>query len=147
MDARSYADAIKKFRPDDLTLFSSPHWHVLLRVKQLTLGSMILLPMEPRDDFERLTPDEANDLFQTVARAQHVLKDAFGPSRFNLIAAMMKDNFVHFHLIPRYESAKSFAQLEWIDADWPGLVTFRDVNTPQDALKMLVETLRISFNS
>ena len=146
MDTRSYADAVKKFRPDELTLFSSPHWHLLLRAKQLTLGSMILLPTEPRDDFECLTAPEAHDLFQTVARAQRVLRETFGPSRFNLIAAMMKDNFVHFHLIPRYDSTRTFGQMEWVDTDWPSMAIFRDINTPQNVLQMLVETLGSALN-
>ena len=145
MNNDEYISATKKFQPDELTLFSSAQWRVLLRVKQITLGSLVLLPVDPIEDFDATTPDVAADFFRTVALSQSVLKTNFAPDRYNVIAAMMKDAFVHFHLIPRYSAERDFADETWTDSDWPQLVAFRDVNTGAATRKLLVDILTQDF--
>ena len=145
MNNDEYISATQKFRPDELTLFSSAHWRVLLRVKQITLGSLVLLPVDPIEDFDAATPDVAADFFRTVALSQSVLKKSFTPDRYNVIAAMMKDAFVHFHLIPRYSTEREFANETWTDSDWPQLVAFRDVDTDRATRELLVDVLTQAF--
>ena len=145
MNNDEYISATQKFRPDELTVFSSAQWRVLLRVKQITLGSLVLLPVDPIEDFDAATPDVAADFFRTVALSQSVLKKSFAPDRYNVIAAMMKDAFVHFHLIPRYSTEREFANETWTDSDWPQLIAFRDVDTDRATRKLLVDILTQAF--
>jgi diadenosine tetraphosphate (Ap4A) HIT family hydrolase len=48
----------------------------------------------------------------------------FGAEKFNYVAAMMRDNFVHFHAFPRYSKPVSRYGIEWKDDRWPRLLQF-----------------------
>jgi diadenosine tetraphosphate (Ap4A) HIT family hydrolase len=124
VDAQSYDIALEKFSLRDNLLTETERWRVALRPKQVTLGALVLLPVRPIPDFDEVDAQEAAGLFGLVGVCQRVLRDAFHPDRFNLIAAMMKDNFVHFHLVPRYAEVRDFEGVSWRDADWPALVSF-----------------------
>jgi diadenosine tetraphosphate (Ap4A) HIT family hydrolase len=147
MNAEEYASATKKFQPENLTLAVSPHWRVLLRVKQITLGSLVLLPLEPIEDFGSADAEEPADLFGTISKCQAALGSVFAPDRYNLIAAMMKDPFVHFHLIPRYQSERSFAGQKWTDSEWPQLISFRDVQTDEATLGAVFAALASAMSA
>jgi diadenosine tetraphosphate (Ap4A) HIT family hydrolase len=145
VNVNEYAAATQKFQPNALTLGSTTHWRVLLRVKQITLGSLVLLPVEPVADFDEVTADVAVDFFRAITCSQSALKQVFEPDRYNVIAAMMKDAFVHFHLIPRYSTERELAGATWADPDWPQLIAFRDVDTDDATRKSLLETLTPAF--
>ena len=44
----------------------------------------------------------------------------FGFERINYLMLMMVDPDVHFHVLPRYGSARTFAGVTFEDAGWPG---------------------------
>ena len=121
---RAYKELLGKFDVDGTGIIDSEHWGAFLRSRQITLGALVLIPATRVADFGDLTPNQASDLFGLVATCQGLLRSSFQADRFNLVAAMMKDPFVHFHLIPRYEATRSFAQAVWSDDDWPALVSF-----------------------
>jgi diadenosine tetraphosphate (Ap4A) HIT family hydrolase len=70
-----------------------------------------------------------------------------GAEKVNVIAAMMKDPFVHFHFIPRYSQPKSAFGRDWVDEDWPRAATLRDVETPPEALGSIRDLIRKSLPS
>ena len=117
-----------------------------LRPQQVTLGALILIPVEPISDFDQVTPTEASTLFEVVARCQVLLRHTFRADKFNLIAAMMKDNFVHFHLIPRYANPRNLKGTTWTDGDWPTLVTFRKDGQTEEARASVLEGLRANID-
>jgi len=146
VDNAEYERALEKFSVADNLLVRSQYWTVILRPKQITLGALVLIPNSPIDDFDAVAADEAADLFTVVARCQAVLREVFNADRFNLIAAMMKDHFVHFHLTPRYESDRHLAGMTWVDRDWPSLIDFgTDAPPPEDNIPVL-DRLRIAFS-
>ena len=57
-----------------------------------------------------------------------------GADRVNVVAAMMKDPFVHFHFFPRFESAVNLFGQSWVDEDWPRAIVLRDVETSPGVL-------------
>jgi diadenosine tetraphosphate (Ap4A) HIT family hydrolase len=146
MEGDEYLKALEKFSVDENHLAESEYWLVTLRPKQIALGALMLLPRQPIDDFDALRAPEAADLFHVVARCQVVLRRTFAADKFNLIAAMMKDNFVHFHLVPRYSERRELAGTAWIDSDWPGLIDFgRDV-PPPEARMVVLQNLQGEFS-
>jgi diadenosine tetraphosphate (Ap4A) HIT family hydrolase len=147
VDNEEYAKAIEKFRPQDNTVALTDHWHIVLRPKQVTLGALIALPTSFIADFDGIADDAAADLFRVIGASERALRSAFSPDRFNLIAAMMKDPFVHFHLLPRYETERSFGGTSWKDVDWPGLVSFRNVDTTPTLLSQLADELKPRFGA
>lgn len=120
------ADAVPKTATE--TKFGDPtsrvaqtaHWTVLLRPKQPTLGSLVLICREPVRSFADVSPPAYADMREVVRRIEGVLREVVGYERINYLMLMMVDPDVHFHVIPRYAGARSFAGVEFPDAGWPG---------------------------
>ena len=127
-------DLMTKFRVELLGLHETSHWIISVRGKQVTLGACVLLLKRPEPHLSGLTMEEVAELPLVAGWWEAAVSRAFGPDKFNYIAAMMKDPFVHFHAIPRYKSDRRYGGLEWRDDDWPGLVAFRDLSTSDDIL-------------
>lgn len=137
-----YGGLIERFAVDQNLLVDSRLWMAVLRPRQVTLGALVLLPKRFVPDYSDLSADEAADLFPLVTACQRVVRNVFQADKFNLIAAMMKDPFLHFHLIPRYESSRDFAGVTWTDQDWPGLVSFSRSPASVDANDAVLDALK-----
>lgn len=46
-------------------------------------------------------------------------KNLYGAVKFNYHANMMKEDFVHFHAIARYDKVVEKYGIKWIDKEWP----------------------------
>ena len=95
------------------------HWMVLLRPRQVTLGSMVLACREPATRFGDIPPAASVELGQAVKEVEATLKSLFAYDKINYLMLMMVDPHVHFHVIPRYAGARRFAGQELKDANWP----------------------------
>lgn len=95
-------------------------WAVLVRPKQPTLGSLVLVSTENAKAFSELSPQAFADLREATAGIERALKGFVDYGRINYLMLMMVDPDVHFHVIPRYEGARSFEGVEFKDAGWPG---------------------------
>lgn len=125
---------LEKFRPDELLVYKKGNWLVTVRTKQVTFGSMVVLPERLASSFADITADEAADLIQIFALLEDLSTTTLGAEKINIVAAMMKDPFVHFHFFPRYSQPKNALEHKWIDEDWPRAITLRDVDTPPEVL-------------
>lgn len=96
------------------------HWVVLLRPQQVTLGSLILLCRNEARRFGDITQPAATELKAATGRIEEVLSAAFGYDRINYLMLMMVDPDVHFHVIPRYQSSRSYQGTAFLDTAWPG---------------------------
>jgi diadenosine tetraphosphate (Ap4A) HIT family hydrolase len=95
-------------------------WTVLVRPKQPTLGSLVLVCREEAKAFSELSPEAFADLGEAVAGIERVLKAHVDYQRINYLMLMMVDPDVHFHVIPRYDGERRFGQAAFRDAGWPG---------------------------
>ena len=110
------------------TKFGDPHtrlaqtdaWTVLLRPKQPTLGSLVLVCREPVRAFADVSPQAYAEMRGMVRRIEATLREVVGYERINYLMLMMVDPDVHFHVIPRYEGSRHFGGAEFRDAGWPG---------------------------
>ena len=112
-----------------------------LRGKQVTLGSCVLLLKRPVESLAALEPAEAVDLVVVAGEFERRVSDAFGAERFNYVAAMMKDPFVHFHAFPRYSEPSDFGGVSWTDVDWPKAINIRNVETSAELLDSIKDKL------
>lgn len=95
------------------------HWVVLLRRAQPTLGSLVLAAKSGATAFGDL-PTAAHAELGAVAHAiEAALSAAIRYERINYLMLMMVDRHVHFHVIPRYEGARTRGSLSIPDAGWP----------------------------
>ena len=101
-------DYMKKFKPNELCLKDFDHWIVVLRQKQLTLGDAVIILKRETPSIANVSKDEFAEFPLVVAWYEEICNRLFAPDKYNYVAAMMKDNFVHFHAFPRYSSERDF---------------------------------------
>ena len=133
----------KKFRPSDLTVREFEHWLVVVRAKQVTLGSTVFLLKRPVEALGGLEATEAAELPSVAGWFEERVRNLYTAERFNYVAAMMKDPYVHFHAFPRYGSQRERYGMGWSDDAWPKVIEFRDVDTPDNVLFAIRDDLAV----
>ena len=104
------------------------HWVVLLRLQQVTLGSLILACKEPATAFSGLSPEAFDGIGAAVGDIETCLRGTFAYDKINYLMLMMVDPHVHFHVLPRYSEPRTFAGLAFTDAGWPAAPNLQAVN-------------------
>jgi diadenosine tetraphosphate (Ap4A) HIT family hydrolase len=112
---------IRKFGYPQTLLVETPHWVVLLRPQQPTLGSLVLACREPVTALGQVSAEAFADMRGLVARIERGLKSAFAYDKINYLALMMVDPDVHFHVIPRYAAIRHWDGVDFSDAGWPAV--------------------------
>lgn len=97
------------------------HWVVLLRPQAVTLGSLVLAAKSQATAFSQLPAEAFGEQAQVVLRIETALADFVRYEKLNYLMLMMVDPHVHFHVIPRYEGSRPFADCAYADAGWPGM--------------------------
>ena len=110
----------EKFGYPKTCLAEWAHWAVLLRPAQVTLGSLVLVCRDPAQRFGAISREAAAELREVVGAVEASLGGCLRFDKINYLMLMMVDPDVHFHVIPRYASARSYAGHEFADAAWPG---------------------------
>jgi diadenosine tetraphosphate (Ap4A) HIT family hydrolase len=133
-------------RPDpnlDTLVRSYRHWAVHLRLGQVTLGSLVLASLDPAPTMASLPLGAFQELKQVMAEVEATLSSLFRYDKINYLVLMMVDPQVHFHVIPRYGSPRSFRGVPFQDPDWPRPAdTLRVHPTPAALLESLRNQLR-----
>ena len=110
-----------KFGDPGTRIAQTEHWTVLLRPKQPTLGSLVVVCREPVKAFSDVSAAAFADLQGIVRRVELTLREVASYERINYLMLMMIDPDVHFHVIPRYSSTRNFSGTEYRDTGWPGV--------------------------
>lgn len=110
---------IENFGYPDNTVADFGEWIVLLRPKQVTLGSLVLAAVHPATSFGDLPPGHFATLGSAITRIEHTLSTLFKCDKFNYLMLMMVDPHVHFHIIPRYAAPPTFLGQPYPDPFWP----------------------------
>ncbi len=95
------------------------HWLILVRPKQPTFGSLVLVCKETVRAFSEVSPAAFADLQVAVAGIERLLKAQVDYEKINYLMLMMVDKDVHFHVLPRYEGARAYEGQSFPDAGWP----------------------------
>ena len=111
---------IRKFGYPETLLRELAHWVVLVRPAQATLGSLVLACREEATQWSQLSAAAQGELAKAVREVEATLKATFAYDKINYLMLMMTDPHVHFHVVPRYASPRSFAGQDFEDAGWPG---------------------------
>lgn len=109
-----------KFGDPDNRIAQSSFWTVLLRPRQPTLGSLVLVCREDVKAFSEVSAAAFADLGQVVRQVESALRATVAYERINYLMLMMVDPDVHFHVIPRYSQPRAFSGEAFADAGWPG---------------------------
>lgn len=95
------------------------HWLILLRPKQPTFGSLVLVCKEAVQAFSEVSPAAFADLQVAVAGVERLLKAQVDYEKINYLMLMMVDKDVHFHVLPRYAGVREHEGETFVDAGWP----------------------------
>ncbi len=112
-------ETIRRFGDPATRVADYAHWTVLLRPEQPALGSLVLAAKSDAEAFSALPPEAFAELGTVIADIERVLKAAVDYAKINYMMLMMVDRNVHFHVIPRYDGARSAAGVTVADAGWP----------------------------
>jgi diadenosine tetraphosphate (Ap4A) HIT family hydrolase len=122
-------------------------WTVLLRPRQPTLGSLVLVCREDVQAFGALSAAAFADLQRVVQRVEATLREVVAYERINYLMLMMVDRDVHFHVIPRYAAPRELAGIAYPDAGWPGQPALEPAVEPGDAARAeLLQRLIAAWN-
>lgn len=130
------------FNPDINLVKEFEYWVILLREGQNTLGDCLFVLKRETTTFGEMTPSESAELSLAMRWYEEKCKLLFGAEKFNYIAAMMKDNFVHFHAFPRYSNSIQKYNEEWIDHRWPRVIQFEPCSHSREVLDMIRDDLK-----
>ncbi len=123
---------IAKFGYPETLLAEYDHWVVLLRPKQVTLGALVLACKDPATSFSHIDQAAFVELRSVTGDVEETLGKAFDFDKINYLMLMMVDPHVHFHVIPRYSAAKTFADVSIVDAGWPATPDLTSDNEVSD---------------
>ncbi len=133
-----------KFRVAELEVVRTPVWTWSVRPSQPTLGAGVVSLNRFAARLADVTTDEMADLAGLISRLEKAIDTAFGHNIMNYLMLMMVDHHVHYHVIPRYDGPRRFADLDWIDNGWPALPVLADSQHKEQeaALRSIQEALR-----
>jgi len=115
----SNATALTFGFPDSLVA-ETDFWWILVRPKQPTFGSLVLICKESVQAFSDLSAGAFADLQVAIKGVERLLRRVSAYDKINYLMLMMVDRDVHFHVIPRYEGARTHGGQAFPDAGWPG---------------------------
>ena len=133
---------MRKFGYPESLIREYQYWAILLRPAQVTLGSLVLAAKSDVVAFGQLPPGAYAELATVTREIETVLLAEVDYAKINYLMLMMVDPHVHFHVIPRYQEAKTLEGVTIGDAGWPGPP---DLKTAPDLDGEALERLRNRF--
>ena len=112
-------DTIYNFNYPSSLIKEYDHWVVLIRPKQVTIGSLVLAAKGESVSFANLSKNEFSELDIVFKDIEMSLKKCFQFDKINYLALMMVDRNPHFHVIPRYSKSINFGGKKYDDNNWP----------------------------
>lgn len=112
-------ETIMQFGYPETVIREYDSWIVMLRPQQVTLGSLVLAC---KGEYEKLSTVPASvfsELEAITYSIEKTLSTLFQYDRINYLLLMMRDKYVHFHVIPRYAGIKEMLDIEFKDETWP----------------------------
>ncbi|MFH1188978.1 MAG: HIT family protein [bacterium] len=113
------------------------HWELLIRNRNTTLGNCVAITKKHLENFSDITPEEMTELTYVIKGIEKSLKQSFSYDKINWLMLMMKDKHTHFHIIPRYQTPRNFAGIEWVDTFEPDPLLQRYPQVPDDILQQV----------
>lgn len=129
------------FHPDNTLIKEFQNWIVLLREGQVTLGDCIIVLKRNTSSWGDMTAFESQEIADVLRWYEEKCKTIFGAIKFNYIVAMMRDDFVHFHAFPRYNSIVKRYGMEWKDEKWPRVIQFGESQCDSSIYSMIIKDL------
>lgn len=113
-------ETILRFGYPETLLHDYEHWVVLLRPKQVTIGSIVLACKENVERVSDISVEAFSEMKTVTTDLETALQKAFSYDKINYLLLMMVDKHVHFHVLPRYAETRQVGGGTFTDTAWPG---------------------------
>jgi diadenosine tetraphosphate (Ap4A) HIT family hydrolase len=130
-----------RFNKPELLLKEFNHWVIILRESVVTLGSCVIILKSGKPSLKDVSNEEMSELPQVCKWFEEKTKELYGAVKWNYLAMMMKDEFVHFHAIPRYENEVEIYNKKWVDEDYPSGTKMNKIDVEHDVLMEIKEDM------
>ena len=117
-----------RFNKAELLLKEFKHWVIIIRENVVTLGSCIIILKSGKPFLKDVSSEEMAEFSEVCKWFEDKTKALYGAEKWNYCAMMMKDEFVHFHAIPRYSKEVNAYDKVWVDTDWPKATTLSKID-------------------
>src|SRR5690606_17068126 len=108
-----------KFDLDNNLIKEYKHWMLLVRKKNVKLGSCVAILKRDAFPLSEVTPEEMKEYTVLTKEVELAIKKAFDSHLVHHLALMFIDKQIHFHIIPRYTEVVEFAGMNWEDDNSP----------------------------
>ena len=108
-----------RFYREDLFIKEFRYWILMVRPVPVTIGSCVILLKRECTSLSDVTKEEMAEFPDVCQFFERACTTLYGAVKFNYHADMMKDAFVHFKAIPRYDKVVIRHGMEFVDVDFP----------------------------
>ena len=123
----------------DLIIKKFKYWSIAVRTKQVNIGSCIIVLNRECPTLPEVTPEEMAEYPVVCKYFEEKCQELYGAEKFNYLALMMVDEYVHFHAIPRYSKPIEKYGITWEDRGWPKHPDMKGTETTQEQLLQIKE--------
>ena len=142
---REYNATSANFNGPTTLIAESEHWCVLVRPKQDTLGSLVLVAKSDASAFSKLPPPAFAEMETVISDIEATLSAIFQHDKINYLMLMMVDPHVHFHVIPRYAEARTLDKWTLADEGWPGQPNLGSGSSDEALVTLMIDTLKAAW--
>jgi diadenosine tetraphosphate (Ap4A) HIT family hydrolase len=125
----------------DFVVQTFRHWRLSVSRQQGFLGWCLIILTRHCDDPADLTPEEVAELWSIMRSVRNGLSEIFQPDRFNYAFLANVVRHVHMHVMPRYQTPRTFLDTEYIDKQWGWFAIPGTEESPEEMLSELKRLL------
>ena len=131
-----------RFSDPNLLVKDFKFWAIVLKDSPSTLGQVVFVLKREAPDFSSVLPEEMAEFPLVCKWFEEKTKKLFGAVKFNYAAIMLKEQFVHFNVFPRYSQPVEAYGVEWIDEGWPKKVIEKKIEMADEVKKKVIDDLK-----
>ena len=110
---------LKAFQYPKMLIKEYENWCLLIRKKQVTLGSLVLICKENATAFSDISKGSSEELYIIIKEIEKNLWELYKNEKINYLMLMMVDPNVHYHIIPRFSKSINTLGRKFKDYSWP----------------------------
>ena len=131
-----------RFSKPELMIKQGKFWSIIFRESTTTLGNCIFICNRECPTLSNLTAEEMAEFPELCKWYEDKIKTLYGAVKFNYVAMMMKEEFVHFHAIPRYDKGIDRYGMIWKDEEWPKGTKMPKIEVDNEILPLILNDLK-----
>lgn len=135
-------DFAGRFSKPELLIKQGKYWSIVFRESTTTLGNCVIICNRQCSSMGELTPVESAEFPDICKWYEDKIKRLYNCEKFNYVAMMMKEEFVHFHVIPRYSKPVEKYGLTWIDEDWPKGTRLNKIDISDEIKRQIIDDIK-----